>query len=123
MHHVESGSNYKTISAYGGEVRQSVTKSKTKMSEGYPDGSSRPPKVGKKIRPFSAPRRQGLRSVGLKNKVTGTNSQSIQPVEVATGARPMTGVHQTVNVQDPDGGIAEPIIEGEAPEGQEVVEM
>ena len=34
------------------------------------DGQSiNPPRIKKKIRPFSAPRHQGLRSAGLKNRV------------------------------------------------------
>ncbi len=35
----------------------------------YDDGMG-PPRLGKKQRPFSAPRHQGLRSLGLKNKIS-----------------------------------------------------
>jgi len=47
-----------------------------------------PPRLRqKKSRPFSAPRRQGLKSVGLKNKVANTNSHT-------NLMRPSTGVAQ-----------------------------
>ena len=36
----------------------------------YEDGGMGPPRIGKKQRPFSAPRHQGLRSLGLKNKIS-----------------------------------------------------
>lgn len=61
---VEQGStNYKTISEYGGvPTRVSYSKSKkSKFSEGVVEGYARPPKVkSKRIRPYSAPRHQGL---------------------------------------------------------------
>lgn len=70
------------------------------MSEGVGEGSAHPPRMrGKKSRPFSAPRHQGLRSLGLKNKVAGasgngTISQSIQPAEYQPNdQRPGTGVY------------------------------
>lgn len=41
----------------------------------YEDGGMGPPRIGKKQRPFSAPRHQGLRSLGLKNKISSQNDQ------------------------------------------------
>ena len=37
------------------------------------DEGINPPRIKKKIRPFSAPRHQGLRSAGLKNRVQAAN--------------------------------------------------
>ena len=60
----------RTISEYG--VKKSRKTLGSKFSEGgYAGGYEgvAPPRLKKKVRPFSAPRHQGLRSVGLKNKV------------------------------------------------------
>ena len=71
------GSNhYGTISDADPRGRFSH-KSKNKISsEGYYDGQARPPKISKKIRPYSAPRNQGMKSTGLKNRVTQSQNMS-----------------------------------------------
>ena len=64
----------KTISEYGaiGSKRKSRRGLNSKASESNFQGVVRPPKLReKKQRPYSAPRHQGLRSKGLKNKVMG----------------------------------------------------
>ena len=64
--------------AYGDNsrtIRSKKTLSKFSQHEG--PGVMQPPRLKKKIRPFSAPRHQGLRSVGLKNKV-GQQNQVMQ---------------------------------------------
>ena len=38
-------------------------------ASGINDDGIHPPRIKKKQRPFSAPRHQGLRSLGLKNKI------------------------------------------------------
>ena len=61
------------------------------MSEGQADQGANPPKMSsKKVRPFSAPRHQGLNSVGLKNKVAGRNNE----YNSNKASRPHTGVPQ-----------------------------
>ena len=61
----------KTISEYGGLSRKKSKKlAGSRASEGPYEGIVNPPKIkGKRVRPFSAPRHQSLRSAGLKNKV------------------------------------------------------
>lgn len=47
------------------------------------EDSMNPPRIKKKIRPFSAPRHQGLRSTGLKNRVAGVDG--LRPVSGTQG--------------------------------------
>jgi hypothetical protein len=57
-----------TISEYGGH--RGSMKSKKMKSDGFFDGTSRPPKLRNRMRPASAPRNiNELKSIALKNKV------------------------------------------------------
>ena len=68
--YTEKGSLYGGQSQAFGDNR-TIKSRKTLASQGvYDQDAVAPPRLKKKkIRPFSAPRHQGLRSVGLKNKV------------------------------------------------------
>ena len=64
------GPDRNTISEFGGKSKRKGMGSKASEGQfGEYNGAIAPPKLKKKIRPFSAPRHQGLRSQGLKNKV------------------------------------------------------
>lgn len=55
-------------------------------SEGYFEGNGLPPRLTKKMRPYSAPRGPGeLKSIGLKNRV----SQSKKKMRPNTGVMMM----------------------------------
>ena len=80
-----AGADNRTISEFGGRKRGkkgTMLTSKASESNFGNDqfGQMLPPKIGrKKIRPFSAPRHQGLRSQGLKQKVAGYQMPNGQP--------------------------------------------
>jgi len=79
--------NYGTISEYGGgrSVKQSQ---KIRQSEGQYEGNvyaNNPPRIQKKARPFSAPKGQGLKSVGLKNKVSQSHNSLKKKLRPQTG--------------------------------------
>lgn len=65
------GGDNRTISEFGGKKKsqRALGSKASEVQFGDNGGVMAPPKLKKKIRPFSAPRHQGLRSQGLKNKV------------------------------------------------------
>ena len=65
------GGDNRTISEYGvnKKSKRGLGSRASEVQFGDQVGVEAPPKLKKKIRPFSAPRHQGLRSQGLKNKV------------------------------------------------------
>jgi hypothetical protein len=79
-----AGGNFGTISEYGG-LKSNKQSNKVKSIQGHPESgaaSEYPPRLKKrKMRPFSAPKDQNLKSIGLKNKVMKGNQHN----------RPMTG--------------------------------
>ena len=77
--YTEKGSLYGGPSQAFGDNR-TIKSRKTLASQGvYDQEAVGPPRLKKKkIRPFSAPRHQGLRSVGLKNKVVNQQNQVMQ---------------------------------------------
>jgi hypothetical protein len=74
------GSNhYGTISEADVRAKQSIknTNRNKISSEGFFD--AKPPRLNKKIRPYSAPRGQGMKSTNLKNKVVKTQNVKLRP--------------------------------------------
>ena len=61
--------SYKASRAGKGSRRKIAYSRGSGMYVGEDGQSMNPPRIKKKIRPFSAPRHQGLRSAGLKNRV------------------------------------------------------
>ena len=61
--------SYKYSKAGKGSRRKIAYSRGSNMHVGEDGQSINPPRIKKKIRPFSAPRHQGLRSAGLKNRV------------------------------------------------------
>ena len=68
---------------FGTISEQQKLSKKQGRSEGYFEGNSMPPRLTKKMRPYSAPRGPGeMKSIGLKNRVSQSKKKQ----------RPGTGV-------------------------------
>ena len=76
--HTSAYGSYKdnrTISQSGHKRNLRRNLAAESRASGIGDDGTHPPRIKKKQRPFSAPRHQGLRSLGLKNKIQNHEQQ------------------------------------------------